>query len=155
MYLRATCEQLTNVHWSKNTCKPANHDWLFKTNTCQIFMLLLFGGFPVCLSRVHPKLPGQRWTVCSVWGQSNRLPLSLHHLRRLQGTVPPYDPWQHKCYFQTSGKVFMQKRGLLSRAGFCAENEQNKRSSCVFFPEWQFGYDVFLSFYLLSCHYMS
>lgn len=37
------------------------------------------------LSRVHTKLPGQGWAMRSVWGQSYRLPLSLHYLWRLQG----------------------------------------------------------------------
>lgn len=58
---------------------------IFLSQMYRIILYHVYMQCPLFLYRVYTQLLRQGWAVRSLWGQSHRISLSLHHLRRLQG----------------------------------------------------------------------
>lgn len=71
-------------------------------------LFLSYSSQRLC-SRVYPQLPGEGRAMRGVWRQGDRVPLPLHHLRGLQGTVKHLSL---KMFFDTSLILFVIYHGL-------------------------------------------
>lgn len=70
---------------SVSSGRQVDFNIIFLYQMYQIILYRVYMPHPLFLYRVYTQLLRQGWAMCSMWGQSHRISLSLHHLRRLQG----------------------------------------------------------------------